>query len=94
MFNLAGIFNIDFPVLCARFVMQQISKKIIITILFINKNLSNFYYKRIFSCSASLYRGWKEVLNAVFDFIYNKLKKSALPIISKKGFNEKNVFVK
>ena len=49
-------------------------KKIIITILFINKNLSNFYHKRIFSCSASLLRGWKEVLNADFDFIYNKLK--------------------
>ena len=32
-----------------------------------------------FSRSASLLRGWKTVLNTVFDFIYKKLKKPNLP---------------
>ena len=50
--------------------------------------------KRIFSCSASLLRGRKDVLNVVFDFIYKKFKNRSLPIISKLILSKKRVLVK
>ena len=42
-------------------------------IYLIIQTLLKSYCTRIFSCPASLLRGWKAVLNAIFDFIYKKL---------------------
>jgi hypothetical protein len=81
----------------AHSVAQQF-QKLTETILLPNKSFLKLHSIHIFSCSASLLRGRKWVLNTIFDFKYRRLKKIVFADHFQNGINKfltkKEVLVK